>query len=47
MVPVECRRERPVIRSMIHLYGVNIAVRGKKEERKDIKNHELWAFFML
>jgi hypothetical protein len=32
---MKCRYERPFVRSTVHLYGVNIAVRGKKEEEEE------------
>jgi hypothetical protein len=37
VVPIERRRERPVMRSIMRLYRVNIAVRGEKEEREDLR----------
>jgi hypothetical protein len=37
MVPIEHRRGRPIIRSMMCLYRVNIVVRGTKKERENIR----------
>jgi hypothetical protein len=45
MVPIEHKRGRPVIRSIMHLYRVNIVVRGEKEERINLReiSHVLYC----